>query len=135
VIRRTTPLAFAVAALVGWTLFLGVLVDRAELLILAVPLAIGLLSAGSRRPPPRISVEQQLSADRLSEGDRLFVTVTVAAEAPIPIVELFVPLPSMLQVHGAITGSFSIWPPVARRIGPSQCCAPPAAVLISELYI
>jgi len=99
VIRRTTPLAFAVAALVGWTLFLGVLVDRAELVIVAVPLAIGLLSAGSRRPPPRIFVAQRLSADRLSEGDRLFVTVTVAAEAPVPIVELFVPLPPMLQVN------------------------------------
>ena len=98
--RRATPLAFAVAMLMGWALFFGVLIDRAELLIVAVPLALGLLSSASRRPPPGISVAQELAADRLSEGDRLLVTVTVAAEAPIPIVELFVPLPSMLPVAG-----------------------------------
>lgn len=97
---RTTPLALAVATLMGWALFLAVLVDRVELLIVAVPLAIALLSRTSRDPPPRTSLTQELSADRLSEGDRLFVTVTATIEAPIPIVELLVPLPSMLQVDG-----------------------------------
>jgi len=96
---HTTPLAFAIAMLMGWALFLGVLADRAELFIVAVPLSIGLLSGGLRRPPP-VSVTQEISAERLSEGDRLLVTVSLASEAPVPIVELFVAVPPMLQVDG-----------------------------------
>ena len=41
---RPTPLAFALATVIAWTLFLGILVDRAELFIAAVPLAVALLS-------------------------------------------------------------------------------------------
>ena len=98
-IPRPTPLAFAVAMLLGWTLLLGVLVDRAELFVVAVPLALGLLSGGSRHQPPRLSLTQELSAARLSEGDRLLVTVTVASDEPLPIVEVLVAVPAMVQVN------------------------------------
>jgi uncharacterized protein (DUF58 family) len=99
VIRRATPLAFALAALLGWTLFLGVLVDRAELFIAAVPLAIALLSFGRVGAAPRFELHQEISADRLAEGDRLLVTVTVAATDPLPAIEILVALPPLLQVE------------------------------------
>ena len=41
-IVRTTPLAFALAILLAWVLFLGVLSDRVELFVAAIPLACAL---------------------------------------------------------------------------------------------
>ena len=85
-IRRATPLAFALAGLLAWALFLGVLVDRAELLIAAVPFAVALLALARDGGAPRFELRQELSADRLAEGDRLLVTVTVVAIDPLPAV-------------------------------------------------
>ena len=93
---RPTSLAFAVAALMGWVLLLGVLVDRAELFIAAVPLAIGLLSGGSRTQPPRFTLRQEISTNRLAEGDRVLVTMAVSAIDPVPITEVLVAIPAIL---------------------------------------
>jgi uncharacterized protein (DUF58 family) len=98
VIPRATPLAFSVATLIAWLLFLGLLVDRAELFVAAIPLAVGLLSIRSRARPPRLELRQEISADRLAEGDRLLVTVTVAATDPVPMIEILVALPSMVEI-------------------------------------
>src|SRR5205085_12383229 len=95
---RSTPFAFAVATLMRWALFLGLLVDRAELFVAAIPLAIGLLSGGSQSRPPRFALRQEISASRLSEGDRVLVTVAVSATDPLPIVEVLVKLPPMLEL-------------------------------------
>jgi uncharacterized protein (DUF58 family) len=98
VIARATPLAFALATLLGWTLFLGVLADRAELFIAAIPLALGLLGIASPVRPARLTVRRQVSANRVVEGDRLLVTMTVTAAEPVPIVEILAALPPLVEV-------------------------------------
>jgi uncharacterized protein (DUF58 family) len=96
---RPTPLAFALATLVAWALFLGVLVDRGELFIAVVPLAVALLSGRSANGLARFDLRQELSAERLAEGDRLAVTVTVAAHDPLLLVEFLQPLPALLDLN------------------------------------
>jgi uncharacterized protein (DUF58 family) len=98
VIPRATPLAFSVATLIAWVLLLGLLVDRTELFVAAIPLTVGLLSMRPRARPPRFELRQEISADRLAEGDRLVVTVTVAATDPVPMIEILVALPSMVEI-------------------------------------
>jgi uncharacterized protein (DUF58 family) len=95
---RAAPLAFSLVTLLAWTLFLGVLVDRAELFVAAVPLAIGLAGIGSPVRPARLTIRQQISADRLAEGDRLSVTVSVEAMEPAAVLEIHAALPPMLQI-------------------------------------
>jgi len=99
VIRRATPLAFALASLLASALFLGVLVDRAELLIAAVPFAVALLALARDGGAPRFELRQELSTDRLAEGDRLLVTVTVVAIDPLPAIEILMAVPSLLEVE------------------------------------
>jgi uncharacterized protein (DUF58 family) len=87
-IARATPQAFALAALLGWLLFLAVLVDRAELLVAAVPLAIAFLSVARQRGLPRFSLGNSVAETRLAEGDRTTVTVRLAAGDPLPMTEI-----------------------------------------------
>jgi uncharacterized protein (DUF58 family) len=96
---RATPLAFAFATLTAWTLFLGILIDRAELLVVAVPLAGALLSGRGIRGAPRFDVRHEVSAERLAEGDRLAVTLTVAAHHPLPLIELLEPVPALIDLQ------------------------------------
>jgi uncharacterized protein (DUF58 family) len=98
VIARATPLAFALATLLGWTLFLGIVADRAELFIAAIPLALGLLGVASPAHPARLTVQQQISANRLAEGDHMLVSVTVTAVEPVAMVEILSALPPLVEV-------------------------------------
>ena len=59
-IRRATPLAFALASLLASALFLGVLVDRAELLIAAVPFAVKHAGVIVSQPELRENVLHQI---------------------------------------------------------------------------
>jgi uncharacterized protein (DUF58 family) len=97
---RPTPLAFALATPTAWALFLGVLVDRAELFIAAVPLAVALLSARAGGSP-RFRLRHELSTDRLIEGDRLAVTVWLTAVDPLPQIEILEPLPALLELYSS----------------------------------
>lgn len=100
---RATPLAFALTTAIGWALVLGIVVDRGELLVAAIPLALGLLGAPARIAAPRFLVQPQLSADRLAEGDRLVVTLSVTAtDAALPLIEILVALPPLIELD---TGS------------------------------
>jgi uncharacterized protein (DUF58 family) len=98
VIARATPLAFALATLLGLTLFLGVLADRVELFIAAIPLALGLLSIASPVHPAGLTVRHQVSANRVAEGDRLLITLTITATEPVPMVEILEALPPLVEV-------------------------------------
>jgi uncharacterized protein (DUF58 family) len=98
VIVRTTPLAFALAALLAWVLFLGVLTDRAELFVAAIPLAVGRGGAAVPIRPQRLELHQEVSAVRLAEGDRARVTLTVAAAEPEAMVEVVAVLPPMIEL-------------------------------------
>ncbi len=95
---RATPLAIALATAMAGMLLLGVVVDRAELFVAAIPLAVGLLGLGRPSRPPRFALRQAISADRLAEGDRLVVTVSVAATDPVPMIEILAALPPMAQI-------------------------------------
>jgi uncharacterized protein (DUF58 family) len=95
---RATPFAFTLATALAWTLVLGVVIDRAELFVAAIPLACALLAARAPAPAPRFTLRPRLSADRLAEGDRLVVTVTIAAADALPMIELVVALPPLVEL-------------------------------------
>jgi uncharacterized protein (DUF58 family) len=98
VIGRATPQAFALGTLAAWMLFLGVLVDRAELFVATIPLLIAFLSVGRSDRLPRFRLRQTLSADRLAEGDRATVTVAVEAIDSIPMAEILTVMPRQLRL-------------------------------------
>jgi len=103
VTERPTPQAFALATLLAWCLFLGVLCDRLELLVAAVPLAIGFLSTAWRRPLPRFALGVTLSDDRLTEGGRVTVTLRLAAVDAVPAAEALSALPRELRLVSGTT--------------------------------
>jgi uncharacterized protein (DUF58 family) len=90
---RRSPLGLALLSLSGWCLFVGVLVDRRELFLIAVPLLGAVLSARTPAGPADIRTSLQVSATRVSEGDPLTATVTVASSTEIPLLEILLPLP------------------------------------------
>jgi uncharacterized protein (DUF58 family) len=87
------PLLFSLTSIVGWAFVLAVLFDRAELFMVAVPLIVALLSTRRATDPKGLAVATQVSTERLCEGERLSLTVTLRASAPMPLLELHVPLP------------------------------------------
>ncbi|HEV8306106.1 MAG TPA: DUF58 domain-containing protein [Methylomirabilota bacterium] len=95
---RRTGLTVSALSLVALALFLAVLAGRAELLLVALPLLLKLV-AGARDPtPPAYDLDYEVSAERVFEGDRLVVTVTLTARSPVPLLELAEPLPSSVEV-------------------------------------
>jgi uncharacterized protein (DUF58 family) len=117
VIGRPTPHAFALATLLAWSLFLGVLTGRAELLVVALPLSIGLLSVAQVSRMPRFGLRQSVSDDRLAEGDRVRVTVSLQAIDALPLAEILSTVPRQLclvsgnnrTVQSIEAGDEAIW--------------------------
>jgi uncharacterized protein (DUF58 family) len=95
---RPTPLNLSFLTLVGWALFLGVLTGRADLLVVAAPLLVALLA---RRPtsPAAWHITRTVSTDRVFEGERVTVTVTITAGTGLPVVELLQPLPPLARLE------------------------------------
>jgi uncharacterized protein (DUF58 family) len=100
VMGRASPQAFAAATLIAWALFLGVLLARAELFVAAIPLALGFLSVTRPHPFPRYKWQQTLSTDRLAEGDKATVSVTLSAVDPVPMAEILAAVPPFVRVAG-----------------------------------
>ena len=98
---RVTRLAASILSLIALALFLGVLLGRAELFLVAVPLLVTLLSTAPRADHPEYTLTHEVSAARVFEGDRLTVAVTVTARSRIPLLELFEPLPSTGELASA----------------------------------
>jgi len=112
VISRSTALNLSFLTLVGWALFLGVLTGRAELMLVAVPL-VAALAAGrlTRTPAAAWQISRRVSADRLVEGERVTVTVTLRAHQPLALVELLQPLPPHVwPERGSNHAFFSLGP-------------------------
>jgi uncharacterized protein (DUF58 family) len=106
---RVTPLGISMVTLAAWSVVLGVVAGRAELIVLAVPLLVGLLRATGREPPRECAIRHAVSTERVLEGDRVRVTVNVAATHALPLVELFEPLPfSARLVTGMNHGLFTL---------------------------
>ena len=90
---------------------LGVLSGRAELAVVVLPLLLGLLRIGRTVAAREWSLARALSAPRVFEGERVTVTVTVSADGPVPLLELFEPLPPTLRlVSGHNRGLFTLGP-------------------------
>lgn len=108
---RLTPLALSVVTLGAWGLVLAVLSGRAELALVVMPLLLGLLQIGRARAHRDWSLRRALSATRVFEGERVAVTVTVSAAEPVPLLELYDPLPPGLRlVGGENRGLFTLDP-------------------------
>ena len=97
-IGRPTPQAFALATLLAWCLFLGVLCDRLELLVAALPLAMGFLSAAWSALHPRFGLAQTVSGSRVAEGGRVTVHAKLDAADTLPIAEILSPVPRQLTL-------------------------------------
>jgi uncharacterized protein (DUF58 family) len=95
---RPTALNVSLLTLAGWGLFLGVLTGRAELVVVAVPVVVALVAGRRAAPPPALRITHEVSSDRLFEDERVTVTVTLRAQAPVPLVELLEPLPPRVQL-------------------------------------
>ena len=96
--RRPTPLNVSFLTVIGWALFLGVLVGRADVIVAAVPLIVALVAARRVVTPPAWHLHREVSAARAFEGERVTVTLTLEARTRLPLVELFDPLPSDVVV-------------------------------------
>jgi uncharacterized protein (DUF58 family) len=106
---RLTPLALSVVTVGAWGLVLGVLSGRAELVVVVLPLLLGLLRIGRTGSSRNWSLARAVSAARVFEGERVTVTVTLSAGEPVPLLELFEPLPPTLRlVAGHNRGIFSV---------------------------
>ena len=106
---RLTPLVLSVVTIGAWGLVLGVLSGRAELAVVVLPLLLGLIRARGARAAVGWSLGRTLSSTRLFEGERVAVTVTITAREPVPLLELFEPLPAGLElVSGRNRGLFTL---------------------------
>jgi uncharacterized protein (DUF58 family) len=94
-----TRLNLSFVTLIGWALFLGVLSGRADLVVIAVPLVVALVVARRAAPPADWRITRELSTDRVLEGGRITVTVTIVARTPVPLVELLEPLPPSARLE------------------------------------
>ncbi|MCI0547112.1 MAG: DUF58 domain-containing protein, partial [Candidatus Rokubacteria bacterium] len=109
---QATTLNLSFVTLVGWALCLGVLTGRAELILVAVPLIVALV-AGRRTTTPAAAwqLSRQVSRDRLVEGERVTVTVTLRTGEPLALVELLQPLPPQVRLeHGRNHAFFRLGP-------------------------
>jgi uncharacterized protein (DUF58 family) len=95
---RVTPLGLAIVSVVGSGLVLAVLSGRAELVVVVIPMLLGLLRVLRAPSAPACALAHEVSATRVSESDRVRVRVTVAAARPLPLVELFEPLPATARL-------------------------------------
>lgn len=109
---RPTALNLSFLTLVAWALFLGVLTGRPELMVAVVPLVVAL--AAARRGKVHAATWQlsrRVSAERLVEGERVTVTVTLRAREPLALVELLQPLPPQVwPARGSNHAFFSLAP-------------------------
>ena len=89
---RVTSLALSLLTVVGWIVSLAVLTARADLLVVAVPLVLGLATLARRAALPDYTLVRRFSRDRLLEGESVTVEVEVTARSTIPLMELLDPL-------------------------------------------
>ncbi|HEU4371716.1 MAG TPA: DUF58 domain-containing protein [Methylomirabilota bacterium] len=96
---RPTALNVSFLTLAGWALFLGVLTGRADLVVVAVPLVVALVVGRRAAAPPALRIDQEASADRVFEAERVTVSLRLRADAPVPLVELLQPLPPRVRLE------------------------------------
>jgi uncharacterized protein (DUF58 family) len=108
---RPTALNVSFLTVVGWALFLGVITGRADVIVVAIPLVVALVAGRRTRGAAALQIDHRLSAERVFEDERVSVTITVSANARVPLVELLEPLPPGVQLErGQNHAFFSLKP-------------------------
>ena len=96
---RPAGLTLSFVTVLGWAVFLGALTRSFEVALAAAPVAIALLAARRGAAAPGAwRVRRSVSSQRLVEGDRVDVTVTLDAGRGMPLVELLQPLPPQVRL-------------------------------------
>lgn len=103
---RPTALNLSLLTVAGWALFLAVLVARVELALAAVPPLVALVAGRRVSAPPRWRIHREVSHSRLLEDECVTVTVTLAADGPLPLVELLEPLPPRARLERGSNHAF-----------------------------
>lgn len=93
-----TPFGLSLLTVAACAVWLALLSARPELFVAALPLALALAAAARRRPVPDYTVTHEISADRVTEGESVWVTVTVTARSAVPLMELVELLPRACEV-------------------------------------
>jgi uncharacterized protein (DUF58 family) len=108
---RPTALNVSFLTLIGWALFLGILTGRADVIVVAVPLVVALVAGRLAKVSPALQIDHELSAERVFEGERVTVTVTLRTKTRVPLVEVLEPLPARAHLeHGRNHAFFSLQP-------------------------
>lgn len=92
-----SPHTYWYGVLGGGALVAGVVLQRVELVLVAVPFLFSLLWFAWRDSPPIYRIIYQCEARRVFEGDTFTTTLTLQAVTALPLVEIVDPLPD--QVH------------------------------------
>jgi uncharacterized protein (DUF58 family) len=95
--RAGTPKVGAYAGLAAFGLLASLVLGRVELAALAAPFALLLAVSLAAVRPPRVRAWLELERERALEGDELTLTLTLASEAPVARLEVFVDLPPGLE--------------------------------------
>jgi uncharacterized protein (DUF58 family) len=133
---RPTRVTRSLLALVAWAVFLGVLSARPEPFLVAVPLLVALAGAGLAVRGDEYALTHEITTDRLFEGERVTVTVTLRARAPIPLIELVEPLPPLATlVEGVPRAAFSLGPGEEARWTYTLRCDARARFVLGALEI
>lgn len=82
----------------GAALFAGLVLGRAELVVVAVPLLVYAAAGVAMARPPSLRVAVELSAYRCLEGDHITATVGIECEAGCDDLEIGVVVPAGLEV-------------------------------------
>ena len=95
--RRPAPKLGAYLMVGAAGLLLGVVLGRAELVILAAPLLLAALLAFLLLDAPAVTVDLSLGRDRILEGENAALDVRLYAQRPVRWLELGVALPAGLD--------------------------------------
>jgi uncharacterized protein (DUF58 family) len=96
VTRSTSPKLGAYGALAGFGLLAALVVQRAELAVVAAPFVLVLLLALASVREPQLRIDVELDRERVVEGDEVELLVTVRSDVPVETAELLVALPAGL---------------------------------------
>ena len=94
--RSASPKLGAYGALAGFGLLAALVVQRAELAVIAAPFFLVLMLALASVREPRMRVDVELDRERVVENDEVELLVTVRSDVPVEIAELLVVLPAGL---------------------------------------
>jgi uncharacterized protein (DUF58 family) len=133
---RPTALNASLVGLAALALFLGAVTGRAELVVVAIPLAVALVAGRGARPPEGWQAGYEVSSDRVFEREAVTVTVTLRAGTAMPLVEVLAPVPPLARVvRGRPHAFFSLRAGEAVRWSFELACPSRQRLRLGGLYL